>query len=132
VGEVHPDEGRLARFRLPFNVFRRSLRDVVVDRLHSLLGQWACVNNRLLADAAEARIDGGVVAIRGFAIEDAARSIPGPEFRGLRIVGQLRFLFGVEVIQVAVELVEAVYGRQEVVAVAEMSPRWFLPICAVE
>ena len=48
----------------------------------------------------------------------------GPNFflnSGLaRIVGILRFLLGVEVIEVAEELVEAVVRRQHVVAVAEM------------
>ena len=38
----------------------------------------------------------------------------------LRIVGQLRLFFGVEVIEVAEELVEAVHGRQKLVAVAEV------------
>ena len=43
-----------------------------------------------------------------------------PEFRVLGIVGQFGFLLGVEVIQVAEELVEAVHGGQMLVAVAEV------------
>jgi hypothetical protein len=35
-----------------------------------------------------------------------------------RVLGLLGFLFGVQVVQVAVELVEAVHGREELVAVA--------------
>ena len=42
------------------------------------------------------------------------------ELRVLRIVGVLRLLLGIEVIEVAEELVEAVVGRQELVLVAEM------------
>ena len=48
----------------------------------------------------------------------------GPNFfskaRVLRVVGILRLFLGVEVIEVAEELVEAVHGRQVLVAVAEM------------
>ncbi len=120
VGEVDPDEERLAALRLPFDVVGRSLRDVVVDRFHPLLGQRAGVFDRLFADAAEARVDGGVIAVGGFAIQHAARSVLGAELGVLRIVGQLRLLFRVEVIQVAVEFVEAVHRRQEFVAVAEV------------
>jgi hypothetical protein len=36
------------------------------------------------------------------------------------VIGLLRFFLGVEVVQVAVELVEAVPGRDELVAVAQM------------
>ena len=43
-----------------------------------------------------------------------------PELRILRIVRQFGFLFGVEVIQVAEELVEAVHRGQVLVAVAEV------------
>ena len=38
----------------------------------------------------------------------------------LRIVGVLRLLLGIEVVEVAEELVEAVHRRQELVAVAEV------------
>ena len=38
----------------------------------------------------------------------------------LRVVGVLRLLLGVEVVEIAEELVEAVDRRQELVAVAEM------------
>ena len=37
-----------------------------------------------------------------------------------RVLGLLGFLFGVQVVQVAVELVEAVHGREELVAVTQM------------
>ena len=40
--------------------------------------------------------------------------------RVLRIVRQFRLFLGVQVVEVAVELVEAVHGRQELVAVAKM------------
>ena len=55
--------------------------------------------------------------------DDPARSEPLPEVRELllgRVVGLLRLLLGVQVVQVAEELVEAVHRRQELVAVTEV------------
>ena len=53
------------------------------------------------------------------------RSTPrGPNFASelgiLRIVGILRLLFGIEVVEVAEELVEAMHRRQKLIAIAEM------------
>src|SRR5262245_26062148 len=47
----------------------------------------------------------------------------GPNFAlnaGFRIVGMLGLLLGIEVIQIAEELIEPMHGRQKFVAVAEM------------
>jgi hypothetical protein len=61
----------------------------------------------------------GAVGVRP-AVEHATRTEPFPE-RGIRrVVRVLRLFFGVQVVEVAEELVEAVDGRQEVVAIAEM------------
>jgi len=49
-----------------------------------------------------------------------SRTEQRPESRVLRIVGVFRLFLGVEVVEVAEELVETVYGRQVFVAVAEM------------
>ena len=83
-------------------------RGLVVDRLHALLGERAGVLDLLLADLAEARVDGGVVGVGGRAFEHAARTELRAELRVLGIVGMLRLLLGVEVIEVAEELIEAV------------------------
>ena len=62
---------------------------------------------------------GRIVAVGGLALEHAAR--PNlPERRGPRIDPVLRLLLGVEVIEIAEELVEAVDRRQKLVAVAEV------------
>jgi hypothetical protein len=53
-------------------------------------------------------------------MQHAARSELLPELRVLRIVDVLRLLLGVEMVEVAEELVESVHGGQELVAVAEM------------
>ena len=109
---VPPAEERLARGVLPLHVVDRGGGGFVVDRLHPLLGQRAGVLDRLLADLAEPRIDGRIVHVGGLALEHAARAELGAIGRVLRIVGQFRLFFGVEVIEVAEELVEAVDRRQ--------------------
>ena len=76
--------------------------------LHALLGERAGVLDRLPALAV------------GDAVEHAARSELLLECRILGIVGQFRLFLGVQVIEVAEELVEAVHGRQVFIAIAEM------------
>ena len=94
--------------------------ELLVHRLHALARQRTGVLDGLLADPAEARILRRIVAIGRLALQHAARAELGAELGVLRIVGVLRLLLGVEVVEVAEELVEAVHGRQELVAVAEM------------
>ena len=79
-------------------------RGLVVDGLHALAGQRAGV------------LDGAV----GGGLDDAARAELLAEGRVLRVVEVLRLLLGVQVVEVAEELVEAVGGRQELVLVAEV------------
>ncbi len=70
---------------------------------------------------ARARQRAGVLdAPAGEAVDHAARSEPLAERGILRIVGQLRLLLRVQVVQVAEELVEAMVGRQELVPVAQV------------
>ena len=113
-------EERLARRLLPLHEVDGRGRGLVVDRLHALLGERAGVLDRLLADLAEARIDRGVVDVGRLALQDAARAELGAVGRVLRIVRQLRLFLGVEMVEVAEELVEAVHGRQRLVAVADV------------
>ena len=77
VGGVHPDEERLVGILLPLDKIHSSISDVVVDSHHPRLGQRAGVGTDLLADPAEARIDGRVVAVRSLAVHDAARAVLG-------------------------------------------------------
>ena len=99
---------------------KRRRRGFVVDRLHALLGQWAGVFDRLLADLAEARIDGRIVDVGRLGAQHAARAELLTERRVLRIVLVLGLLLGVQMVEIAEELVEAVQRRQELVLVAEM------------
>ena len=117
---VEPDEERLARGLLPLHEVDGRGRGLVVDRLHALLGERAGVLDGLLADLAEARIDGRIVLVGGLGLEHAARAELGAVGRVLRIVGQFRLFLGVEMVEVAEELVEPVDRRQRLVAVADV------------
>src|SRR5262249_38113090 len=74
----------------------------------------------LLTDAAPARLNGGVVLRRCPAMQDAARPELFLEFRILRIVEVLWVFFRIQVIEVAEELVETVYGGQVLVLITEV------------
>src|SRR6185436_3381637 len=74
----------------------------------------------LLADLAEARILSLIILVRCLAFEDAARAPTLSERRVFRIIGQLGLFFGIEVIEVAEELVEAIDGWQRIVTVADV------------
>ena len=78
----------------------------------------AGVLDLLLADLAPARHLGRVVRVGRPGVDHVARADLVQQI--LRIVGMRRVFHRVEVIEVAEELVEAVDGRQELVAVAEV------------
>ena len=105
---------------LPVDEVERAGEELLVHGLHALARERTGVVDGLLADAAEARILRRIVAIGRLALQHAARAELGAELGVLRIVGVLRLLLGIEVVEVAEELVEAVHRRQELVAVAEM------------
>jgi hypothetical protein len=82
--------------------------EFAVTGFHPLLGERAGVLDAL-----------GAVAV-GPGVQHTAGPELLAELRILRVVRQFRFLFGVEVIQVAEELVEAVHRGQVLVAVTEV------------
>ena len=92
--------------------------DLVVHGFHPLRIERAGVLDLLLADLAPARHLGRVVLVGRPAVDHVARADVVQQF--LRIVGMRRVFHRIEVIEVAEELVEAVDGGQELVAVAEM------------
>ncbi|MNL07918.1 hypothetical protein D3C87_1286170 [compost metagenome] len=102
---VHPDEKRLVGLGLFLDEGLRSGRGFVVDGFHALAGQRAGVFDLAVGVAVD-----HATGCAGF---DEVRVILGP-------VRALGFFFGVEVIQVAEELVETVVGRQEFILVAEV------------
>src|SRR5579871_2728985 len=93
---------------LALDEIQRTAQEFFVDGLHSLFGQRPSVLDLL-----------GAVRLCP-AMQDAARSEFFLEFRVLRVVGVFWLLLGVQMVEVAEELIEAVDGRQELVAVAEM------------
>ena len=106
-GVVPEEERRVGPVRL-VNEFERALRHLIVDGLHSLFCQRPGVLDCLTALAV------------GLAVQHAARAEMLLELGVRRIVRVLRLLFGVEVVEIAEEFVEAVHRRQELVLVAEM------------
>src|SRR5205814_7767019 len=99
----------------------RGGEDLLVHRLHPLLRQWAGVLTALLAPLPEAAVVGECARrVRRVAVEHAARAEPLLERGVLRVVGVLGLLFGIQMVEVAEELVEAVDRRDELVAVAEV------------
>ena len=58
---VPPYEEWLVRPGLALDEIDGRVAGIVVDGLHALLGEWAGVLDLLLADLAEALVDGGVI-----------------------------------------------------------------------
>ena len=69
---LYQQKNGLPAVGLPLDVVDGRVRRLVVDRLHPLLGQRPGVLDRLLADAAESRVDGRVVLVGGLALQHAA------------------------------------------------------------
>src|SRR5262249_10110862 len=82
--------------------------NLLVDRLHALLGERTGVLDLLSAFAV------------GPAVEHAPGAEPLLERRIARVVRLLRVLLGMEVIEIAEELVEAVHRRKKFVLVTKM------------
>ena len=88
---VPPEKKWLVRLLGALHEVKRPGGDFLVDRLHALLGQRAGVGD----------------ASVGEAVDDAARAKLLLELRVFRIVRILRFLLGVQVVEVAEKLIEA-------------------------
>ena len=86
VREVHPQEDRLAGRLLTLDEVHGPVGDVVVDRLHPLLGQRAGVLDDLLADLAEPRVHGRVIRVAGLRVQHTARAKLFAERRVFRVI----------------------------------------------
>ena len=123
--EVHargrqPGKPGRAGFRVAFDEVHGAADELLVGGLHALLGQRTGVLALLHAHRAEARIIDVARGVGGLAVEHAARTELGTELRVLRVVRVLRLFLCIQVIEVAIELVEAMHRRQELIAVAEV------------
>ena len=107
-GGVPPQEEGLVLLLGLVHEAQRFLRELVVHRFHALDVQRAGELDLLRA----VRVRPGV--------EHAARRVFLLHFRVLEVVGVLRLLLGVQVVERAVKLVESVRGRQMLVAVPEV------------
>ena len=103
-GGVPPEEEGFVVFRCLLHEGEGFFVHLVVDGLHAFFRERAGI------------LDAAV----GKAVDHAARAEFLFELGILRVVGILGFLFGVEVVEVSKKLVEAVGGREHVVAVAEV------------
>jgi hypothetical protein len=92
----------------PVNEVHRTAGNLVVDGLHALLGKRAGVLDCL-----------STLAV-GAAMKHAPGSKALLEVRILGIVGILRLLLGIQVIQIAEELVEPMHCGEELVLVSQM------------
>ena len=117
---IPPDEKRLVGLVSLVDELKRPLGDLLVDRLHPPFGERAGVLDFLLADLAVMRIDGRIVHVRGPGMKHAARPEFTLELGQLRIVGVLRLLLRVEVVEVPEKLVEAMHRGHELVAIAQV------------
>ena len=111
------EEGLVVRPRL-VDELERVGEDLVVDGLHPLRTERAGVLDLLLADLAPARLHRRVVHVGRPGVEHVARA--DRVLRRRRVVGVAGVFHRVEVVEVAVELVEAVDRGQELVQVAQV------------
>ena len=117
---VEPHEERLLVAYRAVDEILRGLHKFFVNRLHALPGQRPGILALLLAPGAKAGIVAGRISRGRDAFEHSARAELREEARVFRIVGVFGFFFGIQVIKVAEEHVEAVDCRQEFVEIAEV------------
>src|SRR5579871_2498916 len=107
-GGVVPQEERAVVLMSAVEEIKSLCGNLVIDGFHALSRERTGILNRLAS-----------LAIRP-AMQYASRSETFFEIRILRIVRILGLFFGVQMVEIAEELIEAVHGRQEFVLVAEM------------
>jgi hypothetical protein len=103
MGEAYPHEKRLVGLDLAVHEIRRSRRNVVVNRFHALSRQRSRIFDTAIGEG----------------MNNASRPEAPAEGRVFRIVRLLGIFLGVQVIEIAVELVEAVIRRRN----SSLSPR---------
>src|ERR1700723_3166876 len=119
-GGVVPKEKRLIRFDLLLHPTESPCRDLLIDGFHALLGKGAGVFDGLLAYPSPAGVDGWVIFVTGEAVQHASRAKRRLELGIFGIVRQFWLFFGIQVIEIAKELVESMHSRQKLIPIAEM------------
>jgi hypothetical protein len=122
---VHPNEERLVRLFCAVDKIDDRVADDLVESLHVVLDAWhrvrrqrAFIDDALLADLAPSRLHSRIVGGGGVAVDQIAR--PDAILQFGRVGVPEGVLHRIQMIKVAEELIEPVYGRQVFVQVAEM------------
>src|SRR5215468_8059261 len=108
---VHVTEPGNIFFGLSIHKVECRCEKLFVHRLHSFLWKRAGIFNRLFAYFSKLRIYSCVILVGGLALQYAAWTKLLTEVRILRIVRVVRLLLGIQVIEIAEELIEAVNRR---------------------
>lgn len=96
------------------------IQEFIIDGLHALACQRSGVPDGLFANAAEAGVHRGIVRVCGGALKHPARTIPLIEPGVLGPIAQFGFLLGIEMIEIAVEDIETMHGRQVLIPVTQV------------
>ena len=107
---VPPDEERLVIVGGPFHEVQGPCRHFFVDGFHALLRQRAGILDATVGEAVD-HTAGSEFLLQRLAI--------GKHEIG-RVVRMLRLLLGIQVVEIAEKLIEAVVGRQHLVEVAQV------------
>ena len=119
-GGGKPDEERLALRMCLVHELDTFINKVSIHGFHPLSRQRTGVDNPLLAYHSESGIDGLIHRIGGPGVQHTPGTMTFLELRVGRVVFVLRFLFGVQVVQIAVELIESVERWQMFVPVTQV------------
>jgi hypothetical protein len=117
VGLSHRKNGLLSALAFSMN-FQREVAYFVIHGFHSLGIKRSGILDPLFADLAPAWVHGGVVHVGRIRMAHVARTDDVQQI--LRVVRVCGVFHGVEVIEVAEELVEALHRRKELILVAEV------------
>ena len=110
-GAVPPDEERCVVLDRLFHKFHRRGGDLHINGLHALLGQRASILDLTVCVAVNNTTGPKLLGER----------LPvSTEYQVGRVVGALRLLLRIQVVEVAKKLVEAVISRQHIIAVTEL------------
>ena len=117
---VEPDEERLFLAICPIDEIHRCLRKLFVNRLHPLLCKRAGIDAFLFAPRPEAWVLSWSFSLGRYALQYASRAKTLLKRWILRIIGVFRLIFGIQMIKVPEEFIEAMNGRQEFVSITQM------------
>jgi hypothetical protein len=117
---IEPHKEGLLVAVCPIDEIRRSCQEFLVDCFHALFGERTSIFALLLTPGTEPGIVARRVGRDCSALHHATRPKLRLERWILRIVRIFRFIFGIQMIEVAEELVETMHGGQEFIAIPEM------------